>query len=250
MSDLYSIYKSPVDISLGRVGGAVPVTSTGVNLDVGMGSVETIWTQGGLYAHQPTAENVYIVSTSIADTGNTFSIEVLADDYTKVNLNATPNGQTPVLLSGGTYKRFNRAINLSGVASQGDIYIYAGEGGATLGIPNDTSKIMTKITLGKEVSQNGIYTVPKGKRLIANTVRAYLGKNKDCNISIYVYPKDNPVPFELIPYQLYQGILQDVFFSPPPYLEGTTFEFRAISSNNNTAVTISASSLLIDYPYA
>ena len=246
MSDLYSIYKSPVDISLGRVGGAVPVTTTGVNLDVDTGVVETIWTQGGLYTHQTTAENVYIVSTSVADTGNTFSIEVLTDDYTKTNLNATPNGQTPVLLTGGAYKRFNRAINLSGVASQGTVYIYAGEGGATLGIPNNTSKILAKISIGKEISQNGIYTVPKGKRLLANTVRAYLGKNKDCDLSIYVYPKDNPVQFELIPYQVYQGILQDVFFTSPPYPEGTTFEFRATSANNNTAVTMSASSLLID----
>jgi hypothetical protein len=244
MSSIYEIYSSGVDISLGRVGGAVPKTITGVNPDVGM-SEETLWPHGGLYTPLATAENVYIVSTSASDTANTFVLTLLTDDFTEITIPVTPNGTTPVLVGGGTYYRFNQAINLSGVASQGDIYIYSGEGGATAGIPNVASKIMAKVGQGAEISHNAVYTVSKDKVLIANRVRAYLGKNKDCDVSIYVYPPHNPVPFRLIEYQLYESSLEDTFFAPPPYTAGTTFEFRGISENANTKIVVNAASLLI-----
>jgi len=246
MTNIYKLYGNPLDISLGRVLGVTPSTTTGYNGDIDSNAIETIWPHGGLYTPLTTAENVYIVSTSTSDTVNSFTVEVLQEDYTAVTLQATPNGRTPVLLQGGTYKRFNKAINVSGTASQGTVYIYSGEGGASNGVPNDTAKIMARIDLGKEISQNAVYTVPKGKALVANTVRAYIGKNKDCGIFIYVYTKDNPVPFELIEYQMYQNILQDDFYAPQPYTEGTTFEFRASSENMNTTLTVSAASLLVD----
>lgn len=245
MSSIFETFSSPVDISVGKVGGAVPITITGVNPDIDIGEIETLWQHGGRYIPLTSSENVYIVSTSTLDLANTFILDLLQFDFTLKRLPATPNGRTPVLVSGGTYFRFNRAINLSGVASKGDIYIYSGEGGATNGVPNVASKIMAKIPIGKEISQNGLYTVPKGQLFVANKVRLYLGKNKDCDVSIYVYTPYNTAPFELIAYQLFQLALEDDFRSPPPYIEGTTFEFRVSSENNNTRITANASGLLI-----
>ncbi|MAF42839.1 MAG: hypothetical protein CMI54_01540 [Parcubacteria group bacterium] len=183
------------DISLERIPGWDVRTVAGSNGDIDTGDDVTIWPFVGNKWVRPDVGSIfYISSTSASDTLNTFFVTALDPDYVQDTYIVTPNGQTPVDIT-GTGKQLFRiidCINISTVIqgaphpSLGDIYI-ASENNHTSGIPNDAAKVQGQIELRGGISADkwrcGYTTVPKGKTAIARRVFTWLGKNKEASIN-------------------------------------------------------------------
>lgn len=104
---------------------------------------------------------VYMSSTSASDTGILMAAVGLNGDDDEQTGVATLNGQSQVAIT-GTWFRIFLGINISSTELQGDIYIAEADD-LTNGVPDDLTKVLAKIDVGKNASQNGSYTVPRNK---------------------------------------------------------------------------------------
>lgn len=155
-----------LQVSRGQIQGHKTVFKFGNNPDIN-GSLETIWSQGGIYAY-PAAATVMKVSSSsndddVAGTGaRTVTVSGLDANYNEVSETVELDGQTAVLTT-TEFIRVNRAFVVtagSGGTAAGTIYV--GTGTVTTGVP-DT--IFAVISLGFNQTTMAIWTVPAGYTL-------------------------------------------------------------------------------------
>jgi hypothetical protein len=155
-----------LQVARGQIQGHNTVFKFGNNPDIN-GSLETIWSQGGIYAY-PAAATVMKVSSSsndddVAGTGaRTVTVSGLDANYNEVSETVELDGQTEVLTT-TEFIRVNRAFVVtagSGGTAAGTIYV--GTGTVTAGVP-DT--IFAVISLGFNQTTMAIWTVPAGYTL-------------------------------------------------------------------------------------
>jgi hypothetical protein len=155
-----------LQVARGQIQGHKTLFKFGNNADID-GSLETIWSQGGLYAY-PAAATVMKVSSSSADddaagTGaRTVTVSGLDANYNEVSETVELDGQTEVLTT-TEFIRVNRAFVVtagSGGTAAGTIYV--GTGTVTAGVP---ATIYAVITLGDNQTTMAVWTVPAGYTL-------------------------------------------------------------------------------------
>jgi hypothetical protein len=155
-----------LQVSRGQIQGHKTLFKFGNNADID-GSLETIWSQGGLYAY-PAAATVMKVSSSsndddVAGTGaRTVTVSGLDANYNEVSETVELDGQTEVLTT-TQFIRVNRAFVVtagSGGTAAGTIYV--GTGTVTAGVP---ATIYAVITLGDNQTTMAVWTVPAGYTL-------------------------------------------------------------------------------------
>lgn len=225
----------------------------GINpsINIDWGNQQVVAPQGGQYTFPASATTFYISSTNTWDTANTFLLTLLDEDYNEVNITVTPNWQNAVAVSWGPYLRLNFAVNITWNASQGDIYISTSPTN-TGGVP-PAATILWEITFedygttdsSAERLHNAVYTVPAWKTFFPYNIRAWLWKNKDAIIYIYIKPFGG-VFIENIRYQLYEWNFENALYPLTPIAEKTDVEFRATTSNNATELTVNVSFVLVD----
>jgi hypothetical protein len=155
-----------LQVARGQIQGHKTIFKFGNNADIN-GSLETIWSQGGLYAYPAAAIAMKVSSSSnddaIAGTGaQTVTVSGLDANYNEVSEIVELNGQTEVLTT-TEFIRVNRAFVVtagSGGTAAGTIYV--GTGTVTTGVP---ATIYAEIALGFNQTTMAVWTVPAGYTL-------------------------------------------------------------------------------------
>ena len=128
-------------------------------------SVETIWSEGGLYVYPSSATQMTVSSSSANDTATgtgarTINIEGLDADYNEISEDIILNGQTPVTTV-KSYLRINRGVVLTaGSGEKNAGIIRAGTGTVTSGVPANVFLSINGI--GDNQTLMCLWTVPAG----------------------------------------------------------------------------------------
>lgn len=150
-----------LQVARGHIEGHKTLFKFGNNADIN-GSLETIWSQGGLYVYPAAAIQMKVSSSSTDDaalgTGaRTVFVYGLDADYREITEVVTLNGQTEVLTT-QSFLRVSRAYVITagnGGTAAGTIYV--GTGTVTAGVP---ATVYAVITLGENQTTMAVWTVP------------------------------------------------------------------------------------------
>jgi len=176
-----------LQVARGFIEGHKTLFKFGNNADIN-GSLETIWSQGGLYSYPAAAIQMKVSSSSTDDTGSgtgaqTVFVYGLDANYNEITEVVTLDGQTAVLTV-QSFLRVNRAFVVTagtGATAAGDIYV--GTGVVTAGVP---ATVYAVISLGENQTTMAVWTVPAKHTLYLhrgffsaasnNTTHSVLGK--------------------------------------------------------------------------
>jgi len=144
----------------------------GYNPDIN-GIEETIWSQGGIYSYPVSAAQLYVSSSSTADTdggtgANSVKIIGLDADYNEVEEDITLTGQTQKITQTSWIRVYRMYITLAGSGGAAAGTIYLADTGATAGVPTGT--VYASILLGAGQTEMAVYTVPAGYTLYLDDI--------------------------------------------------------------------------------
>ena len=144
----------------------------GYNGDVN-GTEETIWSQGGIYSYPTSAAQLYVSSSSTADTNggtgaNSVKIIGLDANYNEVEEDITLTGQTQKITQTSWLRVYRMYITLAGSGGAAAGTIYLANTGATSGVPTGT--VYASILLGAGQTEMAVYTVPAGHTLYLDDI--------------------------------------------------------------------------------
>jgi hypothetical protein len=150
-----------LQVARGFIEGHKTLFKFGNNADIN-GSLETVWSQGGIYSYPAAAIQMKVSSSSADDTGSgtgaqTVFIYGLDANYNEITEVVTLDGQTEVLTT-QSFLRVNRAFVVTagtGATAAGDIYV--GTGVVTAGVP---ATVYAVISLGENQTTMAVWTVP------------------------------------------------------------------------------------------
>ena len=152
-----------LQVARGQITGHKLLFKFGNNADIN-GSLETIWSAGGLYVY-PTAATVMTVSSSSADdtSGGTGARTVLVSgldaDYNEISETVTLSGQTPVNTVKSYLRMFRAFVVTAGSGGTAAGTIYVGVGTVTAGVP---ATVYAEIVPGDNQTTMALWTVPAG----------------------------------------------------------------------------------------
>jgi len=183
-----------MEVASGNVTGDEDERFTGRCLAVNNLIFETLWDQGGEYNYLSADTQLYISSSSAADTSVLVRVEDMTDDHERITYTVAVNGQTQVALPGLSFRPQQLLTLLGSATPVGDLYL-AESDTLTGGVPNTPSKIQSKIPLSTgdsgdfasdNITHNGFYTVPAGKRLHSLTYLGTSAKGDDIRADLRV----------------------------------------------------------------
>lgn len=223
----------------------------GYNGDVN-GTEETIWSQGGIYSYPASAAQLYISSSSTADTdggtgANSVKIIGLDANYNEVEEDITLTGQTQKITQ-TSWLRVNRMyVTLAGSGGAAAGTIYLANAGATAGVPTGT--IYASILLGAGQTEMAIYTVPAGYTLYLDDINftaAVSLANSYCQVRFILRNFGTNVFREQLRIVLQSNTFIDRFNYPLRISEKTDIEARGLSvGSNNNPISASWQGILI-----
>jgi len=152
-----------LQVSRGQITYHKTLFKYGSNTDVS-GSLETIWSAGGLYAY-PAAASVMKVSSSSTDdaedgTGaRTIQVYGLDANYNEITETVILDGQTEVNTTNSYLRVFRAFVASAGSGGTAAGTIYVGTGTVTSGVP---ATIYAEIPVGANQTLMAVWTVPAG----------------------------------------------------------------------------------------
>ena len=238
-----------LQVARGQITGHKTIFKFGNNPDIN-GSLETIWSRGGLYVYPTSAIQMKVSSSSADDaalgTGaRTVSVQGLDQNYNEVAETITLNGQTEVLTT-NTFIRVFRAFVItagSGETAAGTIYV--GTGTVTAGVP---ATVYAEIALGDNQTTMATWTVPAGYTFFVYRGTFSASSN---NVSQYILGKFMFRPFggvfrNAADVTVNTGAIQYDFELPLALPEKSDIEAQAIAlSGSNFYVTASFEGMYI-----
>lgn len=241
------------DVSMGRIAGYVPAFVVGVleELDIADGEI-TIWDSKFNITFLSGATELFFSSTDSGDTTQTVIINGLDSNFDQVGTVATLNGQNGVTVGTMTFV-YSIVVAVGTVA--GDVYVGT-ESSPTAGVPADAN-VQSKIILGKNISHNALYMVPRGKSVMTTAIRGTVDTtNKNVVVRTHITPFGGN-DLQTVSYTLAPGLFEFTFPSPVVTAtnlaeldvvlpEKSIIEFRAIASSNDTEVFFGTDLIVID----
>jgi hypothetical protein len=185
------------DIAKGNIPNHTAVNKFGHNSAVGA-TLEPVWDFSGVYDYlaDDTFATMYISSDDGLDQGMTYEVSGIDSDYNASTVTVTTDGSdgnTFVALSSGAadnqWWRIFRALNTSGTAAQGNIYISKDNtdvGGN--GIPDDTADIQAQVVIGLEQTLMAQWTCPVDNQAFLTHLYASTSTVKVTEIHLYTRP--------------------------------------------------------------
>ena len=236
-------------LTIGNFFGYIP------DIDPGDGFI-SFWDEREMVKFPDVAGPVYISSESAADAGTFFGVALDAD-YIEHQVIATLDGQNAVqmlnLNPAGTndFLWVNSAVNVGVVPSVAKIYIST-TNVLSGGKPDDTSTIIgivfydSSSSMSHEVMSNGALIVPGNKTMYTNTIRRFIGKNKDADINLEVQPFSlqfgvHTVPLVIAAFEIFQVNAGDMFAYPAKLEPKTRVRFTARTDTSNTTLSMDLS---------
>ena len=235
-----------LQVARGQIGYHKSIFKFGFNNDID-NTLETVWSQGGLYTYLSSASTLYISSSSTADdvTGTgarTVTVIGLDANYDEASVTVDMDGQNGVQLGDASNwaRVFRVLVETAGTGGQNAGVLYVGtEASPTLGVP--TNKYAT-VPIGDNQSLMALWTVPRGYTaylLQTDVTLATTQNNKYATVSLVARPsggvfnvKDRFVKSESSVHQGYEV--------PLKFLEKTDLEFRAVGDSSTADIAISA----------
>lgn len=155
-----------LQVARGQITGHKSLFKFGNNSDIN-GSLETIWSHGGLYVYPTSAIQMKVSSSSASDTGSgtgarTVLVAGLDADYNEISEVVTLTGQTEVLTTNTFIRVFRAYVVTAGSGNTAAGTIYIGTGTVTAGVP---ATVYAEIPLGENQTLMAIWTVPAGYTL-------------------------------------------------------------------------------------
>jgi hypothetical protein len=155
-----------LQIARGQIQGHKSLFKFGNNSDIN-GSLETVWSHGGLYVYPTSAIQMKVSSSSSDDTAlgtgaRTVSVQGLDQDYNEVSETVTLAGQTAVLTNITFIRVFRVFVITAGSTNTAQGNIYVGTGTVTAGVP---ATVYAEIPVGENQTLMAIWTVPAGYTL-------------------------------------------------------------------------------------
>lgn len=152
-----------LQVARGQITGHKTLFKFGNNSDIN-GSLETIWSHGGLYVYPTSAIQMKISSSSADDTAlgtgaRTVSVQGLDQNYNEVAETVTLTGQTEVLTTNTFIRVFRAFVITAGSTNTAQGTIYVGTGTVTAGVP---ATVYAEIALGENQTTMAVWTVPAG----------------------------------------------------------------------------------------
>ena len=241
------------DVSMGRVPGYTSAFVVGVqeDLDIADGEV-TIWDSKFNVTFLSGSTEVFFSSTSAGDTTQTVIVNGLDANFDQVGTIVTLNGQNGV--SAGNFTFIYSAVVAVGTVA-GDVYVGT-ESAPTGGVPADAN-VQTKIILGKNISHNAFYMVPRGKSVMTTAIRGTVDTgNKDSVVRTHIIPFGGN-DLQTVSYTVAPGLFEFTFPSPVTTAtnlaqlstvlpEKSIIEFRAVAAANDTEIFFATDLIVID----
>lgn len=152
-----------LQVSRGQIPWHKLLFKYGSNSDID-DSLETIWSQGGIYAYPSAASVMTVSSSSINDaaagTGaRTIVVSGLDANYNEISETVTLNGQTAVNTVNSYLRVFRAYVATAGSGATAAGTIYIGTGTVTSGVPATT---YAAIPVSANQTLMAIWTVPAG----------------------------------------------------------------------------------------
>ena len=239
-----------LELAKGLVPKHVGINKFGSNRDIDTGSdPETIWSAGGLYVFQSSADTLKIISNDADDNGTgttgalTIKVQGLDTNYDAIEEDFTLNGQTAVT-GNKEFLRVYRAFVTSAGSSEYN------EGVITI---NNSDDSLTLATMPAENGQTqmAIYTVPRNhKAYLTNLSGAIVkGAGAATSADIQYYSRKNGV------IRLHQQISLDstgtsefnkTYAIPLSFEEKTDLYAEALVGANNTSVFVNFGIIVVD----
>lgn len=182
-----------LQVSRGQIQGHKTLFKFGNNADIN-GSLETIWSQGGLYAYPASAIAMKVSSSSTDDaaagTGaRTVVVFGLDQNYNEASETVELDGQTEVLTTTTFIRVFRAYVATAGSGGTAAGTIYVGTGTVTAGVP---ATVYAEIALGENQTTMALWTVPAGYTLYITGGTFSAASN---NVAQYVLGKFVVRPF-------------------------------------------------------
>lgn len=152
-----------LQVSRGQISWHKTLFKFGNNADIN-GSLETIWSHGGLYSYPPSA-TVMTVSSSSADDASagtgarTVAVYGLDSNYNEIDEIVSLNGQTAVNTTKSYLRVFRLFVVTAGSGNTAAGTIYVGTGTVTAGVP---ANVYAEIAIGENQTTMALWTVPAG----------------------------------------------------------------------------------------
>jgi len=158
-----------LQVARGQIQGHKTLFKFGNNEDIN-GSLETIWSYGGLYVYPTSAIQMKVSSTSANDRSDgtgarTIVVSGLNATYDEVSETIVLNGQTAVLTTNTFIRVFRSFVVTAGTGATAAGTIYIGTGTVTAGVP---ATVYAQIVLNENQTLMAIWTVPAGYTLYLN----------------------------------------------------------------------------------
>ena len=243
-----------VDVTLGNIPGSVAGFLIGINRNVNTTGETYVADQGGLDLDLPGNTQLYLSSSSAADTGVSVAISNIDDADVAETLTGTTNGQVQVATSAATSFKTQVMLVTGSTSPVGNIYLAEAD---TLnnGVPDDPSKIRAIIPLSvtaggvltgtgtpyasDNISHMGTVSVAADEQVLIHTI--ILGTNKNHDIKIQgrvrfaggVWLNRNPIP-------VYQSNVPVVFEPPLLLPPGTDLKFFATAGSDESTAQVQA----------
>lgn len=240
--------------SLGNIQGYNQDLFIGVNesLNISNGLI-TVWDNSFNLTRLTSDTEIFINSTNVADTQEVL-IRGLDVNFDNLDVAVALNGQTQVSI--GNFTHIQAALITSSTTPLGDVYI-AESDTLTAGVPDDDTKVKSKIIQGFNITRNGFFMVPRGKMAMTLTLRANTDStNKTVTLRTYVTP-DGGTPLNSVTYTVGLGFPEFNFGIPisttlifgdlaPVLPEKSFVEFKASASSNDTLIFVGNDFLIVD----
>lgn len=241
------------DVAMGRVSGYTPAFVVGVVADLDIADGETtLWDNKFDITFLSGSTELFFSSTSAGDTTQTVIVNGLDSNFDQVGTIATLNGQNGVTVGNMT---FVYSIVVAAGTVAGDVYLGT-ESSPTVGVPADAN-VQSKIILGKNISHNAFYMVPRAKSAMTTAIRGTVDTtNKNVIVRTHITPFGGN-DLQTVSYTLAPGLFEFTFPSPVVTAtnlaelavvlpEKSIIEFRAVALSNDTEVFFGTDLIIID----
>lgn len=241
-----------LEVLKGNIKGHSVVHKFGTNTDIDVGT-EDIWTFGGPLNYLASASVVNITSLDVNDTllgtgMRTMTIEGLDANFDQISEIIELDGQN-IVTTVNEYTRIPRMYGLtagSNGVNIGGIHCFTGT--ATLGLPDDTTKVYAHISPAQGQTLIAAYTIPRGKEGYLffgfTTTDSSL---KPSAVKMFSRSADQANPCWRISVDLKIGTsFRRPYVIPLKILEKTDIRVQATADANNTYASAGFDLLLVD----
>jgi hypothetical protein len=250
----YALPDFHYDIAYGRARGHSSYFLIGQIVSQPNNVENQIWDVIGNKTWATQGEDIFVSSSSVSDTNVVVTVEGVGDDWSEKVATVSLQGRSTVSLA--NFRVINSAV-VSGSLNVGDIYFYRSGGTVTSGVPQDITKIESKILAGAGITHNGYVAIPKGKGFVNLAIRAGTDSTtKISKIRTYVWYENQP-PVRTVSYSVTPGFAQYFFPLPvggrkvldqftPLFPEKTIIYATSESATNNTDIFFGADYIVSD----